>query len=248
LSITAPLVSVKKEKWSWEIILSGGRSSIVNGFGKFKQASFADVTGGGGTAVPPPVQVSQSDMRSGLSWGIQVNRKKAISGKLDLSVGFGYAYYSTRMEVGARVDSVRNLLNAGGNNVNVNNYFRVSGPSGRSEYTNQFHFAGLSAELSWKIINRKKFSMYWRNGLQYNHLVGSTMLHYDYNLPGLYKDNSLLKKGQLFYTTGLSVPVGRLLQLSPYFNYGLTIVLNAGESRTHYNSAGLRLIFSLPKK
>lgn len=237
-------VTLKQQKWKWEIALFAGRSSFMDGFGKFKQAIQADINGG----APPPQFARPAAIDPGFSFGLQVSRRKALTSKLDLVIGAGYHYYSTRMQVGTRVDSVRNLFNLGGSNVNVRNYFRVAGSSSSSRYTNRFHFAGVSAGLSWKIINRKKFTLHWRNELQYNLLAGSNMLHYDQGLPGYYQDNSLLRKGQLFFSTGLPLRAGNLLQISPTFTYGLTGVLNAGASPVHYSSAGLKLIFLLPGK
>lgn len=252
ITVSLPALKPGKGKWDWEASVSGGRSSIVYGFGKFKQASLMDaaqVNGGGGIGVTPPTSsVNLPAARSGPSWGINVYGKKNIAGSLDLVLGLGYTYYSTRMSVGERVDSVRNINNAFINSVNVGTFYRYPGSSGQYSYTNKYYFARLSAELSWKIIRGNKFSMYWRNGLLYNQLLGSTMLHYDNGLPGFYRDNSQLKKGHLFFSTGLSVPAGKRWQFNPYFNYGLTIVLNNGESRTHYNSAGLRIIFSFSKQ
>jgi hypothetical protein len=248
---TAGIKIKKKAKGEWELGFSLGRSSSTAGFGLFAANAYADAAGGGGIGVgatPPPSPSSPSVIRPGLSAGISLYKRKIISPRLQLALGLGYDYYSTHMKVGAKVDSVRNVFNNLSSGVAVNNFYRPSGSPVQSNYTNRYHFINLSAALNWKIINGKKFSMYWRNELQYQVLAGSNMLHYDYSIPGYYKDNSLLRKGNIFLQTGLSFPAGKRLQFNPYITYGITPVLKNSSSRTHYSNTGLRLIFSLQKK
>lgn len=238
----------KKAKGEWELGFSMGRSSSTAGFGLFAANAYADAAGGGTGVGATPSPSTPSAIRPGLSAGISLYKKKTISPRLQLAVGFGYDYYSTHRKVGAKVDSIRNVFNNFSNGVAVNNFYRPSGSPVQSKYTNQYHFINLSAALNWKIISGKKFSMYWRNELQYQILTGSNMLHYDYSIPGYYKDNTLLRRGNIFLQTGLSFPAGKRLQFNPFITYGITPVLKSSSSRTHYSNAGLRVIFSLQKK
>jgi hypothetical protein len=75
------------------------------------------------------------------------------------------------------------------------------------------------------------------------------MLHFDGRVPGYYKDNKLLTKNHLLFSTGFSVPVGRGIVINPFVAYSLTpVVKNSGSSRTNFFNYGIRFKLSLNKK
>jgi hypothetical protein len=238
----------KKSKWEWEISAAAGRSSVVDALsvGLFKSAEAFDVNAFGGQAAVSfdPAVTSFSG-----SWHAGVQAKKDISKKLQLRLGIGYSYLSSKMTIGSRIDSGRLVNNSSSSNLFVANYYRPSGISGSQVYYNRYHFINLSADLSWQIINGKKFKLYWKNGLAYGRLFGSTMLHADISLPGYYADNNLLQKNQLFIFTGLSAPVYQRLWLNPYLKYSITGVLkNKTSANTHFGEFGLQVSYLLRKK
>lgn len=233
----------KTKKWDWGISFSAGRSNTVDGlyFGNkllFENAAALQTTSPGGT-----VDRSSFIIRSSFSWAAGLYIKKAVSKKLDINFGLGYSYFSTKRKVGSRVDSVRLINNYYSQGLTVGNFFRP----GNSSYTNGFHFINLSADISWRIITGKKINIYWQNGVSYNRIIGSSMLHYDSNLQGYYKDNSLLAKNQLAFSTGFAIPVSKRLQVTPFVSYNLTPVLKNSDT-LHFTNYGIRLRFLMNKK
>jgi hypothetical protein len=175
--------------------------------------------------------------------------KKSVAKKLDLNIGLGYLYLSTKFIVGSRVDSVRNINNPYSGGLTVNNFYRISTAADHSPYTNQYHFISLSGELSWRIITGKKKKVYRENGLSYSRLLSSTMLHSDGIFPGYYKDNRLLNRNHVFVSTGFSIPVSERLMINPFVSYGLTPVLkNTNSERTNFTNFGIHVRILLNRK
>ena len=236
----------KSKKWDWGITLSGGGSTTVNGLHFFDNKLYSNsslqLLGSPGTSDSR----NSSIIRPSASFGAGLYIKRPVSKKLDINIGLSYSYLSTKMTVGNRVDSARVINNYYSQGLSVNNFYR---PAGNSSYTNRYHFIGLSGDISWRIINGNALKVYWDNGLSYNRLLGSSMLHFDFNLPGYYKDNKRLIKDQLFFSTGLSIPVSKRIIINPFASYSLTPVLKNSDSlRTHYTNYGIRFRLLLNKK
>lgn len=237
----------KNSKWKSDISLSLGRSGMVDGFGLFK--SYGNASADMLASAPGLAIYSTTPVYYSSSAGIRLNGRRPLSQKLELGLGLGYNYLSNKIMVGNRVDSARNVNNLFSGALVVDNYYRLPGNSSNTAYHNRYHFVSLSADLSWRIINGKKFKLDWKNGVQYSRLFSSSMLHYDRNLPGYYKDNRLLNKNQVFITTGFSIPVTDRLRINPFINYSLTPILNVNDAgNTHYTDFGIRVNFQLNKK
>lgn len=238
----------KTEKWNWGFEAAAGKSGISNGFFSFNKALYADAlsqqaTTGSGTGTAP------SRIYPSFSWSAGLYGKKSISKRLDMNVGLGYTYFSTKLNTGSRIDSARNINNTYSGSVRVENFYRVSGTGSSSAYTNKYHFISLSGNISWQVIRGKKIRLYWENGLLYNRLLGSSMLHYDDNLPGYYKDNKLLTRNHILFTTGFSIPVSQKVWINPYAAYSLTPVLkNTNSSKANFTDLSLRVKFFFNKK
>ncbi len=241
----------KKKGWRWGISIATGRSATVNpiGFGAKKLNTRLDAFG------TPPFQNpnASANAPSGLRYGSSFNAgafiQKQVSKKGQVQISAGYSYLSARMNIGKRIDSVRNISNLYSNGVLVNNFYRPVDSSIKNSYNSQYHFLYLSANFSWRIINGKKFKMDWKNGIQYSQLFGSTMLHYDNLLPGYYQDDNRLVKSQVSVSTGLLIPLTDRLTINPLMTYSLTPVLKKTSSTTiHYTDFGIRLQFLLNKK
>lgn len=239
----------KKKKWDLGVAFSAGSSSLVKGLRFSGGPLYADavalsVSGGGN-----PVQVSSSVISSSFSWLAGFYVKKPVSKKLDVAIGLSYSYLSAKMNVGSRVDSTRVINNSYSSGVSVTNFYRPLYTGNSRVYHNQYHFISLSGDLSWRIITGKKIKINWDNGISYNHLIGSTMLHYDQNLPGYYKHNKRLLKAQLFISTGFSMPVSGQLFINPFLSYSLTPVLkNESSVKANFRNFGIRIRYVLNKK
>lgn len=231
------------EKWKTEISISVGRSSLTDriGFGAFKASSlaYADANLAGGPP-PPPQAANPSLLYSGMSWSVHVHKKKEITPRLTLSLGVGYQYLSTRMITGSRIDS----SGVSGGRI----YQLGNSTQGKKNYTNQYHLLMASADLYWRLINKDKFKLDWKNSLQAGYLFSSNMLHYNSSARLYYQDNSLLLKPQVFFSTGFSVPVKSWLRAETYLNYAITPMLRNNTASLHYADVGIRLGFLLNKK
>lgn len=228
----------------WVLGVHIGRSSLLDGLGSRKENLFANafqpVTGGSQLYRP-------SVVNPGISAGISFYKMHTVSKRIQLAFGFGYDYRSTRMKLGQRIDSIRNVTNSLSNNAFVSNYYRPSTQSVSSDYTNQYHFLYVSGLLDWTIIQGRKVKIGWRNEWQLRILAASTMLHYDYSLPGYYKDNTILRKANIFLQSGLTISAGKRLLINPFVEYSPATILKNGNSSSHYGGMGLRILFSLKK-
>jgi hypothetical protein len=251
-AIAAPIKLKNNRKWQWGISAGGGRSATVSPIisGSQKSALRADVQGAPSPLLSPYASTNNSltNINYGASFQAGVFAQKQLAKRWQLQVGAGYTYLSTRKNIGRRVDRVTNISNLFSNGV-VDNYYTPGDASAMNAYRNQYHFVYLSADISWRIINGKKFKLDWKSGIQYSRLIGSTMLHYDYNLPGYYKDNSLLEKNQVFLSTGLSLPVTKRLIINPFVSYSpIQVLKKTAAENIHYSNFGIRIQFLLKKK
>lgn len=236
----------KNKKWEWGITFSVGRSSLANGLGFFNNSLLADATTFQSSSSGTVVSNFSGEIRPSISLATGLSIKKSLTEKLDISIGLGYSYLSTKINVGNRVDSQRVINNSYSSGLLVNNFYRSTGTT---NYTNQFHFINLSSDVSWKLINKGRLKVYWENGLSFSQLLGSTMVHYDRNLPGYYRDNRRLNRNHIFFTTGLSIPVSKRMLLNPFASYSFTSVLKSSDFlQANYTNFGIRFKFLLNKK
>lgn len=238
--------AVKQGKTIWGMAVSAGRSTITDGPGLFKSnrrmESNSLQTGSPGNIA----SLDRSANDPSFAWSAGIWFRNQLKPRLFLEGGLGYMYLSNKIYVGARVDSTRLVNNTYSQGVSVDNFYR---PTGSQSYTNNYHFLRLHAGLSWQFLRNKKFRPEWENGLEYNRLIGSSMLHYDWNLPGYYRDNKLLTKNHLFYYTGLQFPAGKRAMVNPYASFSMTRVLRNNDSlRTNFSQWGIRLKINLGKK
>ena len=239
-----------KKHWDWGLTFSAGRSVLSKGLDFSNKSLYADALSQQNASQSPGSMVNDpaSLIRPSFSWSAGLYIKKQLSGKLEIKLGPGYSYLSTRINTGTRVDSVRNISTAYSSAISVNRFYRPAVSGNSSSYTNDYHFIGLSGTISWQIITWRKLKLYWENSLTYNRLVGSAMLHYDYNLPGYYKDNNLLIKNQFMISTGVSVPVSQRVMINPFAAYGLSpVLIKSGNPGAHYTNLGIRVNLLLKK-
>lgn len=243
-------IQVKQNKWKWGIAAQTGVSSTKKGdlFGSDKELLYASpdiVLGNTSGPFAPPVLVESPT--ANISFGLKLFGQKEVSKRLSIQAGLQYQYFSTQVRVGAKVmgqQPVNNPLSAG---LVVDEYYTASN-NPQNRHTNAYHFAGLNAGLSWKFINKKRFSLYWDNDISVNRLLHTNSLLFDRSFRGYYTDPGAFSKTQLFINTGLSVPVLRqkrfTMMASGFVSYGLTPVLRKStEENTHLLNYGLGLKF-----
>ena len=239
----------QNKKWQWGISLQKGISQISNGLkfsGNYVYADYAAANRGN----PPggSIQFNKpSAIKTAGSFGAALFVQKTLSARLKTNFDIHYLYLATKINVGTQVDSSFNYGSSYSSSFSVNSFYRPNGSS--SSYTNNYHFAGLSAALSWKIIGHRKFYIDWNNGISYDRLLSSNALFYDITLPGYYKNSKLLTHAHLFFSTGLSAPVFKNFFINLFAEYSLTTVQRrAIAPKTHFTNYGLRVKLLFNKK
>jgi hypothetical protein len=117
-----------------------------------------------------------------------------------------------------------------------------------ADYTTQYHFLGLSGELSWLFIDKEKFKSRWNNGFSFEQLLFSNYLRFDPQQRVYYKNREFLKKSQLFFNTALEFPIGNNISISPFGSFSLTSVFKAHKDTTfQYTNYGIQLRIPLNK-
>jgi hypothetical protein len=250
----------KKSKWQWGVAVVPGISNTVQGklfgglFGDQKQ-KYADAfvsspsSGTGGSFIPFALPVLIESPEPGFSFDIGLIVQRSVSKKLDFRSGIHYSYTSTRVKVGNKVQTNQQINNTYSSSVTVSSYYRanVTYPNnGGQVYTNQYNLVGLSASLSWKLIQKKNFSMSWDNSFMGSRIISTNALLYDGSLRGYYKDLNAFRKTQLFMATGFTIPVMEknkfTLSLYPSISYGLTPLLKHSSSmNSHFVNYGVGL-------
>ena len=253
----------QKSKWRFGIELKPGLSNTHEGSlfaAKDREQLYATPNTGGGTIgtgvsfgpLAPPVLVTSPS--PAVSAGLDFIATREVSKKLSVTFGIGYQYIASSIKVGQKVNGSRQVTNDFSSGVVVNSYYTAAYTgNGDQSYTNQFHFATAKAGLSWQLVNSKKFSLSWDNSISFNHLFHTTALLFDPTYRSYYRDPEVFKKSQLFFTTGLSIPVMKhkkfSLSLNPFASYGLTPVYkSASGTNAHYFNGGLGLKFLFPRK
>jgi hypothetical protein len=226
---------VKQSSWKWGLAGSAGISNlndgsffdgILDGIISGEKALVADVSPNAmnNNNAPSPTAVinKPSSIEKGFSFSIGGFIQKNLSKRFSIATGLQYSYYSTKIQVGRRVDSTTLLQNAFGS-LNVTQYYRPPVPT-THEYTNRFHFVELPLTVNFKISNR--LPIHWNAGLSLAYLVSTNALHFDSQTGVYYKDNSLFNKMQANLSTGLSVSLWNKskmpVHVGPQLQYGLT--------------------------
>lgn len=249
-------VSVRK-RWIPGVAVKVGSSGTPWGAlfnGGQKDLAYSAPSTGSGSGSAPPVTIQAPE--NGLSFGLEFSLQKNLSKRLEFRAAAHYDYYSTHILAGTRIDSTRQVFNDL-SNVYVDNYYRPStsnmSSSAATNYTNKYHFVGLSAMLSWKVISKKKFSLSWENGFSVSQLISSNALLFDPSLRAYYQDFQPFKKTQVFFNSGLSVPVWRnrafTLSVNPFVSVGMSTVLKERSALdAYYSNYGIGLRFLFPSK
>jgi hypothetical protein len=248
--------ATKKKKWNYGAGVQAGSSNTrtggIFGGGMASYDATPLTTSGGGTYTGPPVYIDAP--RRGSSWGLQFFAQKDLSSRLSFRASLQYDYFSSRIRTGNRVDSARQVNNSISDNLTVRSFYGPPGSGGSSRsYTNRYHFAGLSATISWNIIKTKTFSLAWENSVGLSRLLSTNALHYDRNLQVYYGDFEPFRKTQFFLGSGLAIPLlnREKLRVSfhPFVQYAPGDLLKENNGpRSHFVNYGAGLKFLLPRR
>lgn len=217
----------KTKKIEWGINVSAGVSNISQGFSGVLSATPAyDASAYLNNASNTPGNINNgnnnfsapSSVKPGFAYAANIFLSKPLAKKLQLRAGIGYSYFSNRIEVGAKIDSNKALVQY--------DAVRSSGFGASSvinNYTNRFHFIQLPVTIEQQVGNAGHFSV--NGGLAFSWLASSNVLLYDKTKRIYYSDKSQLNKMQLSLLAGFSYRVfskSFVIETGPQVNYGLS--------------------------
>jgi hypothetical protein len=241
---TAAKRNKQSSSWKWGLTGSAGISNlndgsffdgIVDGIFSGEKALVADVSpnamNNNNAPSPTAVIYRPSAIEKGFSFSMGAFVQKNLSKRFSIATGLQYRYYSTKIQVGRRVDSTTILINAFGS-LNVSQYYRSAPVPVTYEYTNRFHFVELPVTANFQLSNR--LPVYWNGGLSLSYLVSTNALHFDSQTGVYYKDNGLFNKLQANLSTSLSVSLWNKskmpVHVGPQLQYGLTNLMKRDAS------------------
>jgi hypothetical protein len=228
----------EKRKWQISAYAAVGLSSLEYATGarekNANQYNFSPTSPGIGSAVPPPQRVSMPE--KGLSFQLGVKFMKPVSRRLNVTVGLGYYYASTKQKIGQLVAEDSVFRNNFTSPVTVSRYYRVGSTE---NYTNSYHFIEIPVGINWRV--NKKIPLDLETGLSIAQMVASNALTYDGN-GNYYRNNKLLYRTHVTFNGALSYRILNIRQhavyAGPYFKYHLT-QLEKSNSGQFLFSAGL---------
>jgi hypothetical protein len=248
--------SKKDSKWQWRVHAAGGVSGIAASTFKFlpvassgvnsnaqalfdRSFSFSAVNGPANAVVQ-----HKPEVYSGFSFSAGADVKKNISGRLAVTAGLNYSYFSTRVYIGSKVNTAT-TLNRVNEQVKVNDYFLASGVT-REPYTNEYHFIELPLGIDWKIFKKKP--LHWHSGVTVSRLLATNALYYSNQQNIYYEDDDVFKKTQFSLFTDLSYRLIKFkkgsLHAGPQVQLGLSNLLKKEDyGRQHLFFAGLNTHF-----
>ena len=238
-----------EKKWKWGLHLTPGISSLNDNsisFGGLKMADALNYqsSAGGGSGAAPPRQ-RPSDVKPGFSFQVGAFVQRRLSSRTSLLLGLQYGYYSNRLGIGYRRDSLLN--NSQFSNMLDGNQDHVYNAGGDTvKYTNRFHFIELPVRFQWQLNRSKTNPFVWSTGFTIGHLLASNAIMYDTAFNGIYYQNkSQLNKTQFSLSTGFSWTIanGKRTQwsLGPVANIHLNrLIDNPFENKKYLFFVGLR--------
>ncbi|HVM88828.1 MAG TPA: hypothetical protein VMT76_11635 [Puia sp.] len=206
-------------------------------------------------AIPSPLTHLPSKINMGFSWGAGIFMNKKLSKKFSWNAGLHYQYYSTHINIGNYVDSVRYIYQLSSNAGGAYQAARVAGyynDSSYNNFTNKYHFVELPLSLSFILNKNLKKPLAWDAALSFSYLVRSNVLQFDPISGVYYKNDAMINKMQANISTGFMLGIytrNNELQLGPQIQYGLTSILkkSAGNPQ-HLFFAGLKVLYIPHKK
>ncbi|WP_121354432.1 TonB-dependent receptor [Flavisolibacter nicotianae] len=179
---------------------------------------------------------------AGVSFSLGYAMEKALSGRLTLTAGIQYAYYSTRQKVG-NYKTQDTTLRFQDKEFIVAGYFSNTAAAYASQatYTNHFHVAELPVSLQYQLV--KRLPLFVTAGASYGRLLSSNALTVDQSSGLLYlnKENNRKHSFNLFAATQFAVVNKKSWKLTtgPVFQYNAVPLQKTG-SRSHLLFAGLK--------
>jgi hypothetical protein len=252
--VNEPSVAIAKKdssekKWKWGLHFTPGISSLNDNSISFGELKFADALNyqnpvGSGTGAAPQRQ-RPSDVKPDFAFQVGAFAQRRLSSRTSLSVGLQYGYYSNRLGIGYRRDSLLN--NSQLSNMFDGNREHVYNAGGDTvKYTNRYHFIELPLRFQWQLNKNKTNPFVWSTGFTIGQLIASNAIMYDTAFNGIYyRNKSQLNKTQFSLSTSFSWTIanGKRTQwsLGPVANIHLNrLIDNPFENKKYLFFVGLR--------
>ncbi|MEO6721286.1 MAG: hypothetical protein ABIN67_13025 [Ferruginibacter sp.] len=245
----------EKHKWQFGLNLSGGVSTTRSGYlgivgssqldeNKDYSNSIPVTSPGNNTGSTIVYTPSQVKLSSAFVVGMYV--QKQVSPNTSFLVGLNYKHYSTKMNLGVRVDSFSN------SNLSSSDFYYRSGNT--IKYYNRYHFIEMPVGILFNLSKkRSQLPVYLYTGISVSQLINTTALQYEQQSGSYYMNETFFNKTQV----GLSARVlfslfknsKKPLLVGPDINYSLTKMATTGlYSDRHYSYIGLHLQKTISKK
>ncbi len=199
-----------KKPWQMAVSFSAGASSVANGLFGGAKAMPLDALAGGGTGSPvtPALRYSVPVRHPGLSFGLGLHLQKLIRSGTRAGIGLRYGYYSGKIAVGTKVDSLVQF-NQGGISFNSGAYYR---PGSAGSYTNRFHYIELPITLRFALSrSQSRYPLFIEGGLTAGYLIQSNTLIQRSN-GTFFTNRNAQNQLSLAATTGMGLSFGRFNQ------------------------------------
>lgn len=237
--------------WKFGITFSAGLSNVQENLlglslNTTKAAYSANTATGGQQLRQPSANYKDFAYRAGFF----LQRK--ISKRSNFSFGLNYALYQTRINVGAKIDSLIPVANATGVFYDATRS-GISVTGQQNKYHSKLHYVELPVLFTTQINKSSKLPVYWVGGFSIGKLIASNYLHYDTTASGIYyKDNSLLKKVAVNLQTGFGVTFfnskAMPVTIAPTLQFGLTDFLKNSADKRYLLFGGTRIQLLLNNK
>jgi hypothetical protein len=248
-------IAAGRKKIEWGVTANIGFSNVSKNISGFLSPSrdvynsYASYTAPGninnnnGAGVNNP-----SAVKTGPAFSLGITARKALGKAWSVFAAVDYSYYSTKISVGQKIDSVSSVNQAGlSMQKDVSSYYKADNTDAYN-YTNQFHFIEIPVGVEKQFGSRSLFSAI--GGFTLAAFLSSNMLHYDAQKNIYYKDNSLINKTKLDFFAGFNYRLWQKkatsLEIGPRFQYSLTNFLQRelyGSNHLFSAAIAARLMF-----
>lgn len=252
--ITQPQTSIFK-KWQWGITVSPGIVSFHENLFSLGANKSADYLSGGpasGGSISQPAVPSKSQNGIAFQTGLSVTQH--FSKRNSVSIMLQYGYYTEKIKVGNRRDSI--LQNASPLSAIYNARFAYGTASPATNFTNRYHFIELPVAFQFRITKNKNAAhpSYARLGFTAGGLISARALAYDTSFGGIYYENSSrINKMQFSLSAGLAWTYTTQAKwewnAGPSFDIHFSrLTKNSMEREKYMLFIGLKTIVILPRK
>lgn len=220
-TIAKQIVKESKEntrKWVVGLTFGAGLSTMKSGFFSDNKSNAEAIFPNSPTSIPSPPAVSVENPKApsaSFAFTAGMTVEKIMNSKITFHTGLAYLYFSTRTEVGSRVDSSRNFITNGGAAF-VDVYYRGGSTD---KYPNKFHFITLPLSIQFKPA--AQLPLYAEAGITTSFLVHSNALQYSYGSNAFFRNDNIYNRVNISMQAGIGVQLSSL-KLGYRFNHSLS--------------------------